>query len=154
MLGSRISFFGIVILLFATTVTAKSLETVKIPAGELKPFWQTPAKLQMVQVSTFQTMKYPVTVAQFKSFLAKNPNWSKENVAKLFADETYLKSLAGASAKAPVTSVSWFAARAFCESHNMRLPSLFEWEYMAAASETKADANTDEKFLRRILDWY
>jgi formylglycine-generating enzyme len=34
------------------------------------------------------------------------------------------------------------------------LPTVNEWEYAAAASESKKNANREENFLRRILNWY
>src|SRR4029453_5358727 len=57
-------------------------------------------------------------------------------------------------ADAPVTEVSWFAARAFCEEEGGRLPTWIEWEYAAAADATRADARRDPAWARRILAWY
>ncbi len=54
----------------------------------------------------------------------------------------------------PVTNVSWFAAQAFCESEKARLPTWYEWEYVAAADEATADARSDPKWRARILSWY
>jgi formylglycine-generating enzyme required for sulfatase activity len=75
-------------------------------------------------------------------------------VKRIFADGSYLEQLANAKPNAPVTFVSWFAARAYCEDQGMRLPTLAEWEYMAAASEDKGDASRDPACLARILEWY
>ena len=36
--------------------------------------------------------------------------------------------------------VSWFAAQAYCEAQGARLPTWLEWEYAAAADETRRDA--------------
>lgn len=137
-------------------------EMANIPSGKLVPFWMVPkstkgkviSKVSPYKVKNFSAMKYAVTKKDFAQFLEKNSNWKKENIAEIFADASYLQSFDGKPDNTPITEISWFAAKAFCEFHKMRLPTLAEWEFMAAASETKADANKDEKFLRRILDWY
>jgi formylglycine-generating enzyme required for sulfatase activity len=50
-----------------------------------------------------------------------------------------------------VTRVSWFAARAYCESHQARLPTWIEWEFAAAADEHVADARHDALRRQTIL---
>ena len=50
--------------------------------------------------------------------------------------------------------MSWFAAQAFCESEDARLPSWYEWEYVTAADASRADARGDPKWRARILNWY
>jgi formylglycine-generating enzyme required for sulfatase activity len=54
----------------------------------------------------------------------------------------------------PVTSVSWFAAKAYCAAQGKRLPTVDEWEYAAAASETQRDAAREPEFVRRLLARY
>lgn len=137
---------------------------VTIPAGELSLFWlvlkpdanaKNTAKPK-VKISTFSMMPQQVTVGEFKSFLTVHERWQKGKVPELFADAAYLRQLIdrGLGDQTPITNVSWFAANAYCESLGMRLPSTLEWEYAAAASETKSDATDEPKFLQRILDWY
>ena len=53
-----------------------------------------------------------------------------------------------------MTGVSWFAAQAYCEAQGARLPTWLEWEYAAAADETRKDARTDPAWRERILTWY
>jgi formylglycine-generating enzyme required for sulfatase activity len=53
-----------------------------------------------------------------------------------------------------VTQVSWFAANAFCESQSARLPSWYEWEYVAAANDNMADARALPEWRQGILSWY
>ena len=51
-------------------------------------------------------------------------------------------------------NVSWFAAQAYCEAQGARLPTWHEWEYAAAADETRRDARDDPAWRERILAWY
>ena len=50
--------------------------------------------------------------------------------------------------------MSWFAAKAYCDSEGARLPTWLEWEYAAAADESRRDARADPAWRRRILSWY
>ena len=60
----------------------------------------------------------------------------------------------GAQPQQPVVNVSWFAADAYCGSQGARLPSWNEWEYAAAADESRKDARKDPVWRERILAWY
>ena len=79
---------------------------------------------------------------------------------RLFADRNYLALWRDDSTppaeglNAPVTHVSWFAARAYARSIDRRLPTQAEWEYVAGASETAFDGRSEPGFNQRILDWY
>ncbi len=158
--------FGIGLLLLLP-LTANAEDLVQIPGGQIEAIWLSPVSRQnkpttsklkrMVKVKAFQTLRYPVTNSEFVEFLKKHPEWRKESAPSLYADGHYLSNLKTTVEKAdksPITYVSWYAARAYCESIGMRLPTVNEWEYMAAASETKQDANRDANFLKRILEWY
>ncbi|WP_266205610.1 formylglycine-generating enzyme family protein [Pontibacter kalidii] len=116
-----------------------------------------------VKVKSFALDVYPVTNAQYLNFVKENPQWRKSAVKKLFADQNYLRGWngdlsIGAAAdqlqNSPVVSVSWFAAKAYCECQGKRLATVEEWEYAALASETKANAANDEKFYQRSIEWY
>lgn len=115
-----------------------------------------------VEVKGFLLDKYPVTNAEYARFLADNPKWEKDAVKPLFADKNYLRhwdtgqgtAATGKAMYSPVTNVSWFAAKAYCECQGKRLPTVSEWEFAALASEDKPNAAQDEKFYQRSLDWY
>ena len=53
-----------------------------------------------------------------------------------------------------MVNVIWFAAQAYCEAKGARLPTWGEWEYAAAADETRRDARADPVWRERILTWY
>ncbi len=104
---------------------------------------------------------YPVTNQDFLDFVIKNPKWRKSNVIKLFADANYLNSWNSditlgnnQSLKAPITNISWFAAKAYCDCQNKRLPTIDEWEYVAMANEKLPDARYLETYNKYILSWY
>lgn len=50
--------------------------------------------------------------------------------------------------------VSWLAASAYCDAQGARLPTWSEWEYAAAADESRRDARKDPVWRERILGWY
>lgn len=152
-----------VCLLIACVASAgQASDLVKVPAGKIEAIWLRPlnkkdAKKEtaiFVAVDSFQVMRYPVTVQEFKTFIKKNPKWAKANASALFVDQHYLHDFEKAKGSSPITFVTWYSARSYCKSMGMRLPTVNEWEYMAAASERKPDANRDSQFLKRILEWY
>ena len=112
-------------------------------------------------VARFALDRLPVTNRQFLEFVTRHPEWRRGRVAALFADDDYLSHwsapdrLQGESqAEQPVTRVSWYAARAYCEAQGARLPTWYEWELVAIADEHSADAHHDAAWQQRILDWY
>ncbi|MCP5537118.1 MAG: formylglycine-generating enzyme family protein [Akkermansiaceae bacterium] len=128
-----------------------------IPAGSYVPLYttdKTPRK-----VAAFRLDKTSVTKGQFLAFVKKHPRWQRSKVSRLFADKSYLKDWKsdtdpGNGLDAPVTHVSWFAARAYAQSLGKRLPTVDEWEYVARADSTKADATSDDAYTQVILKWY
>jgi sulfatase modifying factor 1 len=147
-------------LLLSLTLEAAALVTV--PKGKIEAIWLSPISKKaqnkssqvVLSIDSFQMLPYPVTVSEFKKFLVSHPEWSKENTSSIFKDDYYLKDFEKSPDQAPVTYVTWFAAKAYCESFGLNLPTVNQWEYAAAASESKKNANREEKFLRRILNWY
>jgi len=108
-------------------------------------------------VPAFAMRERPVTVAEFELFTTAHPEWRRDRVLAVFADGNYLRMPQGQAAPSPeqaITNVSWFAAQAYCESEQARLPTWYEWEYVAAADGLHADARKDPAWRAQILGWY
>jgi len=115
---------------------------------------------KVVKVASFYMDETPVTNAEYLRFLKANPQWSKNQVLRLYADSTYLKGWengkipAGVSPDAAVTNVSWFAAEAYAKSVGKRLPTVDEWEYVGLADAHRKNASADPAFTYYILKAY
>lgn len=132
---------------------------VLIPFGRFAPLFRAEKDAKEVPVKSFLLDVLPVTNGDFLEFVRANPKWLRSSVKRLFADDKYLKHWSGdleigASSNQPVTHVSWFAAKAFCVWKGKRLPNTAEWEYVAAASPTRADGQNDPEFMRHVQAWY
>jgi formylglycine-generating enzyme required for sulfatase activity len=141
--------------------SSPSLSLVRIPAGSYQPAYASERDANRVAVSSFSLMTRPVTNAEFLVFVRSHPEYRRDRIAAVFADSSYLSHWAeptrlGKAARPaqPVTRVSWFAAKAFCESRGLRLPLEREWELAAAASETERDGRSDPAYRERVLGWY
>jgi len=113
-----------------------------------------------VAVPAYAMQDHPVTNAEFAAFVVAHPEWRRGAAAPLFADAGYLThwlsddAPSQALAAQPVTRVSWFAAEAYCEAQDARLPTWTEWELAAAADANQRDARADPAWRQAILDWY
>lgn len=125
---------------------------VNVPAGELVGVLARERAPQ--PVAAFAMRETPVTQAEFRRFLQAHPAWQPARVPRTFASAAYLAGGDAAAAASPVVQVSWFAAQAFCATEGGRLPTWAEWEYVAAADDTRADAREDPAWRARILAWY
>lgn len=153
--------FALTLLLFTGTPSVPK-GMARVDGGTYRPVFPPSPKETEIAVAPFLLDKTAVTNAQFAAFVQEHPKWRKDRVARVFADQNYLASWQSAAdtpgsavvLNAPVTRVSWFAAKAYCQWRGARLPSEAEWELAAAASETKLDARDDAEFTARILSWY
>lgn len=147
--------------LMLVSMQAAPAGTVLIPAGNFTPLFRAETDPKVVPVAAFYLDIFPVTNVDFLEFVKANPKWQRSQVKRLFADPDYLKAWAndlepgaGAITNAPVTYVSWFAAKAYAQWKGKRLPTTAEWEYVAAASPTSASGAQDKDFTRSIRQWY
>ncbi|HPM57784.1 MAG TPA: formylglycine-generating enzyme family protein [Thermomonas sp.] len=134
---------------------------VGLPGGVFKSVLRYEDAKDGVRIAPFALMRRPVTNAEFLDFVRTHPQWQRGKVAPVFAEARYLSHWAGpttlgenALPDRPVVWVSWFAADAYCDSIGARLPNWNEWEYAAAADETRRDARADPAWRERILGWY
>ena len=136
-------------------------EFVYIPGGEIRSVIPEGEGDNLVAVADFLFQETPVTNAEYLRFVLHHPEWQRGSAVSLFVDDQYLSKWAGpislgqeSGPHQPVTQVSWFAAIAFCESQSARLPSWYEWEYVAAANDNMADARALPEWRQGILSWY
>ncbi len=151
------------VLVAMTSTAVQGADYARLPGGDFDSVLpqNAPGQPQRVRVEPFALRTVPVTVAEFQAFVQAHPVWQRGHVPEVFAGPAYLADWADAThpnqealPQAPVTGVSWFAARAYCESEGARLPTWLEWESAAAADATRADARDDPQWAQRILSWY
>jgi formylglycine-generating enzyme required for sulfatase activity len=145
----------------ASYAGAPDERTVQIEGGAWRSVLPTGTARDSVTVKPYRLDRRPVTNAEFLAFTRAHPEWRKGHVPVALADVGYLRHWAGplelgraALPDQPVTSVSWFGARAYCEARGARLPDWYEWELAAAASETQRDARDSSDWQQRVLSWY
>jgi formylglycine-generating enzyme required for sulfatase activity len=140
--------------------TRSNTGLVRIPGGSFVPLFLQKGEAAAA-VADFELDRRQVTRGEFLDFVRANPRWRRSQIKPIFADERYLADWPADlavgdddDARRPVTQVSWFAAKAYCEAQGARLPSVDEWEYAAAASETERDGSRDPAFLQWLLELY
>lgn len=134
---------------------------VAISGGVYTPLYVAKNDSVEIRVAPFFIDKYPVTNVQYLKFVKANPKWQKSKVKKLFADKNYLSNWKNdfefgenVLPNSPVTNISWFAAKAYCEYYGKRLLTVAEWELVAKASANRSDGSKDQNYVKQILEWY
>jgi len=107
---------------------------VRIPAGSFMPLYAPPGQ-RTVRVESFAIDTVPVSEAQYAAFIAKQTG----------------KPVAKADTRKPATNVTWLEAKAYCSARNARLPTTYEWEYIAQADERQHDAGLTAAFRQRAM---
>lgn len=151
----------VLVLVCLTATSSHAQERLSIGGGEFASVLPAGDAQALTHVDAFRIDRRPVTNADYLAFVIKHPQWRRDRIPALFADKDYLSHWASPETlgtadepEQPITRVSWFAARAYCEAAGGRLPGWNEWELVAAASETQADARHDPAWRERILNWY
>jgi formylglycine-generating enzyme required for sulfatase activity len=152
---------GILSLFFTGAALVADADYRQVAGGSFRSVQPPGGEPSDVPLSSFGLQRTPVTNREFLAFVTKHPGWRRGEAPALFVDSGYLAHWrgplvlgAGVDPEQPVTHVSWFAAEAYCATEGARLPTWYEWEYAAAASETERDARQDPGWRQRILDWY
>ncbi|MCO4772986.1 MAG: formylglycine-generating enzyme family protein [Deltaproteobacteria bacterium] len=146
-------------LLLAGAFVASPAPLHQVGPGIWRPLYPAEGE-QQIAVDAFLLEERPVTNREYAAFVSTHPEWQRGKVPALFSDPGYLSqwespdSPGDAILDQPVTHVSWWAARSFCEARGKRLPYEREWELAAMASATKTDASGDPEYLAQILAWY
>ena len=132
-----------------------------IPSGGYVPFFTRQDKTgkplkRSVPMAAFRLDRYPVTNRQYLAFVERHPEWQKSKAKAVFVDSHYLDGWPddrswgeSGDATRPVTSVSWFAANAYCQAQGKSLPTTDQWEYALADGGRGKAAVTGA-----VLQWY
>ncbi len=150
----------VVALLFLPNVSMSQDQMAFIPSGIYTPLYEAQEDTLQIIVDPMNMDVYPVTNEDYLEFVMEYPKWKRSAAKRIFADGSYLTQWSSDSTfneivdQSPVTNISWFAARAYCKCKEKRLPTVAEWEYVAAASEMSRDGKNEDEYNQRILDWY
>ena len=147
-----------IMLLFCSIVNCQS-DMAFIKGGAYTPLYGRDSI--QITVEDFKMDVFPVSNKQFLEFIKKNPKWKRSTIKKMFADKNYLIDWKSdfdlglqLPENAPITNVSWFVAKDYCECLGKRLPTVDEWEFVAMANEDLPDARQLKTYNEYILRWY
>lgn len=95
-----------------------------------------------IRLDGFWIARYETSHQEFQRFVRKERQWRRGRIDPAFHDGDYLKGWISPTVYPdglddhPVTHVSWYAARAFCEWTGGRLPTQEEWQVAAHSAES------------------
>lgn len=110
-------------------------------------------------IETFHMDRGQVSNADYLEFVTAVPRWRRSRAADLFAADSYLDhwhsdlDTGPDQGSRPVTHVSWFAASAYCQWRDARLPTEDEWEYVARAGMPEAASKRRQRAYE-LFAWY
>ena len=108
-----------------------------IAGSTFQPLYAS-AGQRAVQVASFAIDTVAVSETAFAAFIAQHPRWSLgRNLG---------------NPRKPVTGVTWHAAAAYCSARGARLPTTYEWEFVARADEKNRNAAATSSFKQRALE--
>ncbi len=165
----RILLYFLVIVLFgfhSNTTQTTSIPMVFVDGGTFtmgnKKGEKNEKHEHKVELSDFYISKYEITNAQFCEFLNEKGNQEQGGAAWLDINDKHctIEQKEGVFvpeegyADHPVSEVTWYAAKAFCEWAGGRLPTEAEWEYVAKGG--KNGKNTMYSGSNNAMDvaWY
>ena len=112
-----------------------------LPGGKFRTALRYEEKVaNTVRIAPYALMRTPVTNGQFLAFVRANPEWQRDRVPSVFAEQRYLShwagplALGGARPEQPVTWVTWFAA-ANSHSFHVGKRAPIERQYASAANQ-------------------
>lgn len=123
-----------------TDLLKDEVPMVLIPAGEFQMGSDTgqadEKPVHTVYVDAFHIDVRPVTNKDYKKFVDANPHWRKDGIPEKYHDGNYLalwekNDYPAEKADHPVVYVSWYAAMAYAQWTEKRLPTEAEWEKAA-----------------------
>lgn len=160
-----VRIFLVFILSAQSFAKAKAEQMVSLPAGAymsfiLKSESKRGVKSEFIRepisVKSFYLDRQVVTNSDFLRFVKRHPEWQKSKIPSVFADRHYLNGWKAdlnfgspRNNSRPVINVSWFVAKAYCESQRKTLPTTDQWEY---ALDDRGRNRSSVK--ERILAWY